>query len=182
MIAEWSAAVLEFWFEEITPRDWFAKSDEMDAQITKRFGKVHSRLVGPPALPFQNDPEIALSAILVLDQFSRNMFRGDARSFASDPMALMIARQMVAKGWDQKIALEHRIFVYLPFEHSEEMADQDTSVALIKALGNEQFTRYAHAHRDVIKRFGRFPHRNAILGRTSTLEEEAYLSQPGSGF
>ncbi|MEM1052892.1 MAG: DUF924 family protein [Pseudomonadota bacterium] len=182
MSGNWSDDVLDFWFKELRPIDWFAKSDELDAQITTRFQTTHKQLADNTSDCFLGSPKEAFAAIILFDQFSRNLFRGHRRSFASDPLALAIARGMLGKGWDQEILREQRIFVYLPFEHSEDMADQDTSVALIEALGNEQFTRYAYAHRDVIIRFGRFPHRNAILGRKSTDEEEAYLAQPGSGF
>ena len=179
---DWARKVHEFWFKECDPDDWFKKSDALDAEIQKRFGSLHAQLSQKEAGEFLHSPEDAFAAIILLDQLSRNLFRGDPRSFASDPLALEIARGMIAKGWDKDIALNWRVFVYLPFEHSEALEDQDTCVELGSARGDEKFTRYAKAHRDVIKRFGRFPHRNSILGRPSTAEEEAYLSQPGSGF
>lgn len=182
MNADWSQVVLAFWFKELKPRDWFAKSDDLDATIAQRFKALHARLHGPPPLAFPEDAHTSLAAIIVLDQFSRNLFRGHSDSFASDDLALSIARDMVARGWDKDVVPGQRIFAYLPFEHSEDLTDQDISVGLIETLGDASFTRYAHAHRDVIRRFGRFPHRNAILGRQSTPEEQAYLSQPGSGF
>ena len=182
MTAHWSDKVLHFWFEELSPKDWFAKSDALDAEIQKRFGSLHRELSGREAEDFLSSATKAFAAIILFDQFSRNLFRGDARSFANDPLALAIARAMLAKGWDKEITNEQRVFVYLPFEHSEELVDQGRCVELIEALGNEEFTRYAKAHRDVILRFGRFPHRNAILGRTSTPAEVAFLSRPGSRF
>lgn len=182
MTAHWSDKVLHFWFEELSPKDWFAKSDALDAEIETRFGSLHSELSSYAPEDFLGSATEAFAAIILFDQFSRNLFRGDARSFANDPLALAIARAMLAKGWDEEIAHEQRVFVYLPFEHSEEPADQGQCVELIEALGNKEFTRYAKAHRDVILRFGRFPHRNAILGRTSTPEEVAFLNEPGSRF
>jgi uncharacterized protein (DUF924 family) len=179
---DWARKVHEFWFAECGPDDWFKKSDALDAEIQERFGPLHTKLARKTAGEFLNSPEDAFAAIILFDQLSRNLFRGNSRSFASDPLALEIARGMIAKGWDEDIAQEWRVFVYLPFEHSEALEDQDACVELVTALGDEEFTRYAKAHRDVIKRFGRFPHRNAILGRTSTPVEEEYLSTPGSGF
>ena len=180
--SDWARSVCEFWLEECSPDDWFKKSDALDAEIQERFGSMHAQLSQRAPDDFLNTTEQAFAAIILFDQLSRNLFRGDPRSFASDPLALDIARGMIAKGWDKDIAADRRVFVYLPFEHSEALEDQDVAVQLIEALGDEAFTRYAKAHRDVIKRFGRFPHRNTILGRTSTPDEEAYLSQPGSGF
>ena len=124
----------------------------------------------------------ALAAVVVLDQFPRNMFRGTARAFASDGPALNVASRAVALGWDRLLRRDERVFLYLPYEHSEDRVMQARSVELMSRLGNVEWTRYAQAHKDVIDRFGRFPHRNAALGRASTPEEEAYLAMPGSGF
>jgi uncharacterized protein (DUF924 family) len=179
---DWARKVHEFWFAECGPDDWFKKSDALDAEIQERFGTLHTQLSQKTAGEFLNSPEETFAAIILFDQLSRNLFRGNPRSFATDPLALDIARGMIARGWDKDVAADRRVFVYLPFEHSEDLEDQDTCVELIGALGDEQFTRYANAHRDVIERFGRFPHRNAVLGRTSTRAEEEYLSTPGSGF
>ena len=179
---DWADEVLAFWFEELGPRDWFKKSDALDAQIVTRFAALHSQLGREPAEGFLTSPLGALAAIILFDQLSRNLFRGDPRSFASDTLALAVARGVVANEWDKEISQARRVFLYLPFEHSEDIIDQDMAVELIEALGDEEFTRYAHAHREVIQRFGRFPHRNAVLGRKSTPCEETYLSQPGSGF
>lgn len=180
--SDWFEDVLYFWFEELEAKDWFSKNAAIDAQIETRFGALHKRHSNKNPAHFLGSPFKALGAIILFDQFSRNLFRRDPRSFATDPIGLEIARTMVAKGWDKDLAPEQRIFAYLPFEHSEDMADQNTAVSLIEVLGNAEFTRYAKAHRDVIARFGRFPHRNEVLGRISTLEEQAYLHEPGSGF
>jgi uncharacterized protein (DUF924 family) len=182
MTVHWSEEILRFWFEELSPKDWFSKDEALDAEIERRFGSLHDKLSAQDPDRFLDSAHIAFAAIILFDQLSRNLFRGTPQSFASDPLAVAIARALVANGWDKSIGTERRVFAYLPFEHSEDLTDQDTSVALIEALGDLEFTRYAHAHRDIIVRFGRFPHRKAILGRASTREEEVFLSQPGSGF
>lgn len=178
----WADRVLEFWFRDLTPADWFTKSDATDVRIANQFKALHAELAVKDIGDLLGSAKIGLAAIIVLDQFSRNMFRGTAQSFATDALALNIAKEMVARKLDQHVDPTKRIFVYLPFEHSEDLQDQNVSVALIEALGDHQFTQYALAHRDVILQFGRFPHRNAVLGRKSTQEELIYLSQPGSGF
>ena len=123
-----------------------------------------------------------LAAILVLDQFPRNLFRGDARAFATDEAALGLAKRAIAEGIDLKLTPAQRSFVYMPFQHSEEKADQARSIELFTALGNPLNLDFAIRHKDIIDRFGRFPHRNAILGRTTTDEEATFLKQPGSSF
>jgi len=173
---------LGFWFGELDAKDWVSKNEALDDEIRARFFGLHKELSQKPLGDLMASPSEAFAAIIVFDQFSRNLYRGDPRSFASDPIGLEVARELVGRGWDQDIALDQRVFAYLPFEHSEHLTDQNEAVRLIQALGDDGFTRYAHAHRDVIERFGRFPHRNAILGRPSTPQEEAYLRQPGSGF
>ncbi|NJD30748.1 MAG: DUF924 domain-containing protein [Gammaproteobacteria bacterium] len=177
----WVAEVLDFWFREIGPTNWFAKSDDVDGQIRSRFDRLHEQvsLEDPTALV---TPRAALAAVIVLDQFSRNMFRGSPRAFASDPLARRLAADAVARGLDRDLTPDQRLFLYLPFEHSEDRADQARSVELIGQLGNERWTLYAEAHRTIIDRFGRFPHRNAILGRTSTPEELELLKDPMGSF
>ncbi len=173
---------MNFWFNELEAKDWFAKNEALDADIEQRFGPLRQQLAHQRFDKFLGSPRQSLAAVILFDQMSRNLFRGDPRSFATDELALAIAHAMVERGWDKEIGREYRVFVYLPFEHSENLDDQNTAVELIDTLGNEEFSRYAHAHRDVIARFGRFPHRNAILKRGSTPQEDAYLSKPGSGF
>jgi uncharacterized protein (DUF924 family) len=130
-----------------------------------------------------SSPEQALATVIVLDQFPRNMFRGSPRAFAADPLALGVAREAVARGIDTRVGpIERRVFFYLPFEHSEDLADQNRSVELMRTLGDPEFDKYADAHRVIIERFGRFPHRNAVLGRISTPEEIAFLNGPNSSF
>lgn len=174
--------VLSFWFDEVGQGRWFAKDGALDAEITERFSLLHAELAGRPAEAALSSPETALACVIVLDQFSRNLYRGEPRAFTTDPLALDIARASVERGLDRALDLFGRLFLYLPFEHSESLDDQDRAVALISDLGDETYTRYAEAHRDVIRSFGRFPHRNDILGRRSTPQEHEYLALPGSGF
>jgi uncharacterized protein (DUF924 family) len=187
MSSDWVGQVLSYWFGELTPKAWFERSEMIDRTIRDRFMPIHghvSELADPQAGldELLADPEVALAAIVVLDQFSRNMFRGTAQAFASDAKALVLADRAVDVGLDQRVDAARRLFFYLPFEHSERMADQDRSVALFERLGDANYLHYAHAHRDIVGRFGRFPHRNEVLGRTSTPEELAFLETSGSSF
>ena len=182
---DWVSDVLEFWFEELGEHGWFAKSDPIDAAIRDRFGGLQARLAmdgGIDAAVNDADPRQVLAAVIVLDQFSRNIHRGTPQAFAVDVIARRLARQSVARGLDQSMTASERLFLYLPFEHSENAEDQALSTSLIGQLGNEYWTRYALAHESIISCFGRFPHRNAILGRTSTPEELALLDQPMGSF
>ncbi|MCB1520215.1 MAG: DUF924 domain-containing protein [Hyphomicrobiaceae bacterium] len=178
----WVADVLTFWFSEIGNASWFVKRDETDASIRDRFEALYLFLAGEPAEAALTSPHRTLATIIVLDQFPRNMYRGTARAFAADALARDIARAAIVRGLDKALDVDGRLFLYLPLEHSEQLADQDRAVALIAELGDDTYLSYARAHQDVIARFGRFPHRNAALGRRSTSEEIAYLSLPGSGF
>lgn len=178
----WQEDVHAFWFTDLGPGDWFRRDTALDARIAGRFATLHQRVAGAALLDLTADGATSLAAVIVLDQFSRNMFRDSPRAFASDSLAIVIARQAVAWGFDTSLTPNERLFLYLPFEHSEAMADQDTAVRLISALGDAQYTRYAIAHRDIIARFSRFPHRNRVLGRASTPEETAFLATPGSSF
>lgn len=182
---DWVSHVLDFWFAELGEHGWFAKSDRIDAAIRERFGGLQARLAmdgGIDAAVDDADPRQVLAALIVLDQFSRNIHRGTPQAFAADAIARRLARQSVARGLDHSMTASERLFLYLPFEHSEDAADQALSVSLITQLGNEYWTRYALAHESIITRFGRFPHRNAILGRTSTPEELALLNEPMGSF
>jgi uncharacterized protein (DUF924 family) len=181
--------VLEFWFG-VGPdhgkrhKRWFDKERAFDLEITQRFLPLYEALVENP--DWLDDAPHCLARIIVLDQFPRQMFRGEARAFASDPLALQAARLALQRGYDQGRLPVERLFLYLPFEHSEVLADQERACELIAPLAafaeTDDVLRYAIAHRDIIKRFGRFPHRNAILGRASTPEEVEFLKQPGSSF
>lgn len=175
-------SVNRFWFEEIDPEGWFKKSEALDRIITQRFAATYEELrAGVPESRLET-PDGYLAAIVVLDQFPRNMFRDEARSFETDPLALSLAKEAIARGFDAELPPTKRWFVYMPFEHSEEAPDQARCVALMTTLGNEIALDYALRHKAVIDRFGRYPHRNAILGRSNTSEEVEFLRQPGSSF
>jgi uncharacterized protein (DUF924 family) len=176
--------VLRFWFGEGTERGkahkrWFEKDAAFDAEIRRRFLPLYEELsAGNGWLSRADD---CLARIVVLDQFPRNMFRGSPRAFVADAKALAAARHAVEKGFDRDMLLVEKQFVYLPFEHSESLADQERACELMKPLGEELYG-WAVKHKVIIERFGRFPHRNEILGRKSTPEEIEFLKQPGSGF
>lgn len=181
--------VLEFWFGEEPGKargEWFRKDPEFDAGIRRGFGALHERAAQRGLERWRASPEPMLALIVVLDQFSRNLHRGDARAFALDPYARECAVQALARGDDALLLPVKRQFVYLPLEHSENLADQERCVGLMRSLDAFEETRglvvWAERHRDIVKRFGRFPHRNAALGRPSTGEESEFLKQPGSGF
>lgn len=175
--------VLDFWFagDHTTHRkEWFEKTAEFDAACTRFADGLYDARAGA----FDHwtaTPRGALALIILLDQFPRNLHRNSTEAFSADAKARDVARTAVAHGFDQKLSAVERMFIYLPFEHSEDLEDQDYSVSLFTSLG-EETARYAADHRDVIRRFGRFPHRNAALGRASTPDELAYLAQPGAGF
>lgn len=177
----WIADVLAFWFA-MPPEAWFEKSDALDKECETRFRTVHDDLMAAPVEDQLTSARRALAAVIVLDQFSRNIYRDTPRAFASDPLAKDIAAHAIRLGYDTALTKNERMFLYLPFEHSEALADQDKSLALFTALADDYYLGFAVAHRDIIVRFGRFPHRNAILGRASTAGEIAFLQQPGSSF
>jgi uncharacterized protein (DUF924 family) len=174
--ADWATDVLSFWFEELRPEDWFEMNDAVDETIRTRFSKLHSALTeAAPSMSF-DDPNTALAAIIVLDQFSRNMFRGEPKAFATDSLALFIARQAIEREYDAAVPEQWRHFFYMPFMHSETVSDQEHCVALFAALPGDS-VKYAIEHRDIIARFGRFPHRNKVLGRTATAAEQMFLAE-----
>jgi uncharacterized protein (DUF924 family) len=182
-------AVLDFWFGPqagASRPEWFRKSDAFDRQIRERFGALHDQAAAGGLAEWEAAPRSALALLVLLDQFSRNLHRNDARAFAQDARALRIAKAMVERGWDRELLPVQRQFVYLPFEHAEDLAAQDRAMALFGELESYPETRdlvqWAEKHRVIIRRFGRFPHRNAALGRASTPEEVAFLREPGSGF
>jgi uncharacterized protein (DUF924 family) len=177
-----AAGVLAFWFEELRPEQWFAADPALDATIRARFLPLYEALASDRGRGWSTTPLGCLAAVIVLDQFPRNIFRGTARAFATDEAALAIARDAIASGFDAEVPPSRRAFLYMPFQHSENAEDQARSVALFATLGNAQALDYAERHREVIARFGRFPHRNAALGRASTVDEQAYLAAPGAGF
>ncbi|MEB2843327.1 DUF924 family protein [Rhizobiales bacterium RZME27] len=174
--------VLNFWFEELGEQGWFQPPEGLDDVIRDRFSGWHREMAQGDLSGFHSSARHRLAAILVLDQFPRNMYRATPLAFATDWLALREARLLVDAGLDRELDVHSRCFSYLPFEHSEDLADQDRSVQLFSDLGDANYLEYAERHRNVVRRFGRFPHRNAYLGRQSTDVEIDYLSQPGSGF
>lgn len=167
--------VVRFWFDELTPEQWFKQDDEVDAMIAARFKPAVEQAAASELDDWADTPEGTLGLLILLDQFTRNIYRDSAQAFAQDAKARAITKAALARGFDQKLPMKCRMFVYLPLEHSEDLADQDLCVALCEAMGNENYLDYAKRHRVVIARFGRFPHRNAVLGREPTQEERDYL-------
>ncbi len=174
--------ILRFWFETLKPEDWYRKDPAIDAEITKRFGAIHEALTISVPQDGLAEPEGTLAAILVLDQFPRNMFREDPRAFATDAAALRLAKRAIGEGIDMRLPPEQRAFIYMPFQHSEARDDQVRSIELFTALGAPLNLDFALRHQAIIERFGRFPHRNSVLGRMSTEAELAFLTEPGSSF
>ena len=172
MSANWRSDVLKFWFE-LEPQQWWRGPPELDHRIRQQFLKLWAEKRQLPVEHFLDDPLTALAAVILFDQFPRNMFRGHADQFATDHLALAIAGAAIEKGFDEQLAPKERAFLYIPFEHSEDLADQKRSMLLFAALGDEDFLPFARKHHDIIERFGRFPHRNAILGRAPSAEEVA---------
>ena len=193
--------VLAFWFGPLDPQGrasasasarWWKKDATFDEEIRTSFGGLHAQLAGGECSDWLATPRGRMAYVIVLDQFSRNMFRGSGQSFATDERALVAVEEGIALGHDRALAFDERGFFYMPFMHSEKLDKQDRAVALFSAWREELqgaerehvagMVRYAERHRDIISRFGRFPHRNALLGRASTGEEQAFLAQPGSSF
>lgn len=174
--------VLAFWFDELKPSDWFAKSDKLDGEIRTRFGDLHRQAMAGELDHWVDDDAGALALVIVLDQFSRNIHRNSPGAFAGDHKALQIAAAMVQSGRDKNLDATQRLFLYMPYMHSESLAVHQQAVKLFTDLGLEKNLDYELRHKAIIERFGRYPHRNAILGRESTPQEEAFLQTPGSSF
>jgi uncharacterized protein (DUF924 family) len=172
------ADIVAFW-REAGPKKWFEKDDSFDDEIRRRFLAVHEAAAAGKLSQWEQNAEGALALLILLDQFPRNMFRGSARAFATDALARAVTAGALVRGFDAQAPAEMRSFFYLPFEHSEDMADQERGIALYKAAGNADDLKWAELHADIIRRFGRFPHRNAVLGRTTTPEEQTFLDEGG---
>ena len=175
--AGWVAAVLNYWLNEIGEDGWFNSSDEEDARLTHLFRALWEAQRDKPAEAFLEDADTALAALVLFDQFPRNIFRGEARAFATDGLARSIANAALERGYDDAFVDAARPFFYIPFMHSEDLADQEKSVVLFSKPGFETNLKFAIAHRDIIARFGRFPHRNAVLGRETLPEEEEAVKE-----
>ena len=170
----WAADLLYHWFTRLDPTDWFSPTPEIDAELERRFARWITPLKQRPPRDFLEGPRETLAAILLFDQVPRNVFRGEGRAFGTDPLARALTRAMMQRGWDMQVRRGERAFVYMPLMHSEKIADQRLSVAAFAKLGNSTNLRFARDHARTIYRFGRFPHRNEVLGReTSAAERRA---------
>jgi uncharacterized protein (DUF924 family) len=174
--------VLDFWFREVGHEQWFAKSDSLDAQIKARFQTTHQAASACELSDWRRDAQGRLAEIIVLDQFSRNLFRDEARAFATDALALALAQEAIAGGFDQALEAKEKAFLYMPFMHSESRLIHRKAVELFSAPGLEFNLAFEHKHRAIIDRFGRYPHRNDVLGRVSNEDELAFLKEEGSSF
>ena len=172
----WAGELLHFWFVELRPEQYWARDDALDATITARFLPDWQGLHTQSSSEFLGDRETARAAVLLFDQVPRNAFRNDLRAYASDTLALEIATLAISAGYDERLTCTERQFLYMPFMHSENLADQDRGMELFAALGDPKIVEFAQGHRAMIARFGRFPHRNAVLGRISTAAEAAAVA------
>jgi uncharacterized protein (DUF924 family) len=173
------AEVLAFW-RAAGPDTWFEKDDAFDAAIRARFLDTYVAAADGRLSAWEGDAEGALALLIVLDQFPRNMFRGEARMFAADPLARAVADRAIGRGFDRHYAPPERRFFYLPFMHAENLAEQERCIALCRAAADDEGVKFGELHADIVRRFGRFPHRNQVLGRTTTPDEQAFLD--GGGF
>lgn len=174
--------VLEFWFKELSPAQWFHKSSKLDAEIARRFGDVLIAARRGELWQWRSAPRGRLAEVIVLDQFSRNIHRDTPAAFAADPQALVLAQEAVARGDDADLAPDERAFLYMPYMHSESLHIHAEALRLFDQPGLENNLRVERQHRNILLRFGRYPHRNAILGRESSAEELSFLQLPGSSF
>jgi uncharacterized protein (DUF924 family) len=174
--------VLRFWFEEIDSRKWFSNDAGFDAEIRRRFADTHEAAKRGDLSAWRHTPAGRLAEIIVLDQFTRNMYRGTPRAFAFDRLALVLAQEAVARGADCELPPAQRAFLYMPYMHSESLPVHEQAIKLFDQPGLEQNLKYERLHKQIIERFGRYPHRNAILGRASTAAELEFLRQPNSAF
>ena len=181
-VAREIAEVLAFWLEEVRPDQWFKRDPDLDESVRARFGPLYQRLAAGIPPRWLETPEGCLAAVIVLDQFARNMFRDDPRAFATDAAALATAEHAIARGFDRELTEAGARFLYTPFEHSENPAMQARSIELFATVSDAETMTYIERHKEIIDRFGRFPHRNAVLGRPSTPEELAFLQEPDSSF
>ncbi len=174
--------VLEFWFNNINRSRWFVKDAAFDQEIRVQFSDIHARATKSELWRWRSNPLGSLAEVIMLDQFSRNMYRGNAESFHHDSLALALAQNAIASGFDTELSPEQRSFLYMPFMHSESLLIHEEAVRLFTKLGRKSNLEFELKHKAIIERFGRYPHRNQILGRISTPEESQFLLQPGSGF
>jgi len=174
--------VLSFWFEDLLPEDWFVAKDSVDATIRDKFQDVVEKASACELDSWRTNADGALAEIIALDQFSRNVYRNTPRAFAQDPLALALAQEAIGKGYDKALEPKKLSFLYMPFMHSESIMVHERAIELFSAPGLEFNLEFEKKHKTIIDRFGRYPHRNKILGRESTLEEDKFLTEPGSSF
>ncbi len=177
-----AAEILRFWLEEIPPERRFVHDAALDEAIRSRFAGLHDEVLAGAAASWRDQPQHLLAAVILLDQFSRNLFRDDARAYAGDPLARSLTREALAHGWDQRLDVASRQFLYMPLMHSEVMVDQVEALRLFTALGHQQSLDFARRHAAQIARSGRFPQRNEVLGRSTTAAEADFLSRPDARF
>lgn len=174
--------IIEFWFSEIEPKQWWQKDKNFDLMIQRRFGSLHKQAKAGELFEWRETALGSLAEIIILDQFSRNIYREKPESFACDPLALALAQFAISKAFDAELAQTERSFLYLPFMHSESKLIHIEAVKLFESLGNSNNLEFEYKHKAIIDRFGRYPHRNGILDRESTSEEIEFLNQPDSSF
>ncbi|MCH9807080.1 MAG: DUF924 domain-containing protein [Alphaproteobacteria bacterium] len=181
-VDDWVRDVLSFWFDELAPSDWFGKRNGVDEKIRRRFLPLYDRLAEHASKQQPVSAKHALATIIVLDQFPRNLFRESPKAFATDEAALALAKAAITSGLDTELSVQERQFLYMPYQHAESSSAQVRSIELYTSLGVPSILSFAVRHKEIIDRFGRFPHRNEILGRASTQEELEFLNRPDSSF
>lgn len=169
--------VIDFWFEELTPNQWYEKDENLDLKMTERFIALHSSVVAGECSSWRSDPIGRLAEVLVIDQFSRNIYRDDAKSFIYDPMALVLAQETIRGDYHKEFEAKYKQFLYMPYMHSESDMIHNSAMLLFSEPGLEESFQYELKHKSIIECFGRYPHRNKVLGRTSTPEEIEFLKQ-----
>ncbi|MCJ8344981.1 DUF924 domain-containing protein [bacterium] len=175
-------SILEFWFEELTPKQWFMKDENLDSEIMSRFKDLHKQAIQGELFSWRSSARGSLAEVILLDQFSRNMYRNQRESFLYDPLALILSQQAISHGLDLKLEVQERAFLYMPFMHSESLIIHKEAIKLFSQKGLENNLNFEKRHLQIIERFERYPHRNQILGRKSSLEELEFLKEPGSHF
>lgn len=174
--------IIDFWFKELSPKDHYKKDQALDDQMRERFLEIHQAAARCELYSWRDHPYGRLAEVIILDQFSRNIYRDDAKSFATDALALALAQEAVRVGADQELKANERAFLYLPYMHSESLLIHQEAMKLFKQEGLEENYQFEIKHKEIIERFGRYPHRNQVLGRTSTAAEIEFLKSPGSSF
>lgn len=174
--------IIDFWFTELEPKQWWQKDLEFDRMIEQRFGTLHGQAIRGELCEWRDSALGSLAEVIILDQFSRNIYRDKPESFAADPLALSLAQLAVAKGFDRQLSTIQCSFLYMPYMHSESKQVHADAVQLFEHLGLQNTLDFEHKHKAIIDQFGRYPHRNSVLGRDSTEQEREFLTQPNSGF